>query len=71
MNNSRTKHLKPPKRLRIVPMGTPWGRLQAELTGDSVHDAEVIRRFCQNFGISKNTAYSKLKLRGINKSGAD
>jgi hypothetical protein len=58
---------KPPRRLRIVPVDTPWGKLQAELTGDYTRDAEVIRLFCQNFGISKNTAHSKLKLRGIDR----
>jgi hypothetical protein len=50
-------------------METPWQRLQTELTGDNSHDAEIIRLFCQANGISRNTAHSKLKLRGIDKSG--
>ena len=52
----------PGKKLRVVEMDTPWTDLRSALTGDAVHDREVLMNFCSRFGKSEQTALAKVRL---------
>jgi hypothetical protein len=51
-----------PKKLKVILMETPWTELRSALTGDAVHDREVLMNFCSRVGKSEQTALAKVRL---------